>query len=277
MKAAICAVFLAVLPLTALAQIEFGTLILLDSSPDEIVVAADSRAYSASTQFDNRCKITALGNQVIFAASGKTALPSADARIEWDSHTIARDIFRRLRAKKTNQPMPMRLAKAWGRQVQKKLELDIQRDRKETLSGVKDDLLTSALFAGFDQNAPYIVTGFITYGRAPNGSMYTHFSIGAVSRRAAAVQLGKTDIATELFAQKTERAIQWRKSLRIENADDRIAIPVISALQFSIENYPPIDLGGRMVPALGGPIDAVRLTRTQGIQWIQRKPNCPEN
>jgi hypothetical protein len=50
----------------------------------------------------------------------------------------------------------------------------------------------------------------------------------------------------------------------------------IEAVRLSIEHYPLVNIGGRMVQPLGGPIDAVRLRRTNSLEWIQRKESCLE-
>jgi hypothetical protein len=64
----IFAVYFAIVPLTAFAQVEAGTFVVLESSQTEIVVAADSRAIGW-VKTDKSCKIRAFGNELIFAAS----------------------------------------------------------------------------------------------------------------------------------------------------------------------------------------------------------------
>jgi hypothetical protein len=51
-----------------------GTLIILNATKDEIVVAADSRTHIGypPQDLDKRCKINVFGNKVIFAAGGMT-------------------------------------------------------------------------------------------------------------------------------------------------------------------------------------------------------------
>ena len=259
---------------------ESGTLIVLNTSQDEIVVAADSRSYSVVAQFDNRCKITALGNQLIFAASGNTGYGPNDGRpLEWDSHTIARAVFLRLSRETATQPMPIGFAEAWGNEVKNKFQGDIERDGLEgVLFGAEGDTLTSAVFAGFDGDAPLIVTASITYSISAKGHADVAFAITDVFRRPKAVFMGRQDIADELFTGKTPRSLQWRQDLAMMRTpgDDPIALPALEALRFSIEHYPLVNIGGKMLPPIGGPIDAVRLSRANGIEWIQRKDNCRE-
>jgi hypothetical protein len=151
-------------PPNAVAQTSVGTLIVLNASDEEIVVAADSLSRNAVSQFDNRCKITSLGDQVIFASSGSTGYgPTNGQPLNWDAHKIAQNIFLVLSREKATDPMPIRLAKAWGKELQGKLAGDLQRDREGALFGVEGNTLTSAVFAGFHDGAPLIVTAAITY------------------------------------------------------------------------------------------------------------------
>ena len=277
LRSALCAIVLSAVSLNAFAQFESGTLIVLNSSPDEIVVAADSRAVNAVGQSDDSCKIAALGGELVFASSGKSALVSDQASLAWDSHVVARNLFLRLSARRTKQPMPMRLALAWGKKVEEKMQSEIRRDPKGILLGAEDNTLITALFAGFDHNAPFFVTGTVTYETEGGVPTRARFSITGVKKSGSA-ELGKVEIAHELFGQHTERARQWFSNLQKEMyvTDDGIAAAAISAVKMTIDHYPAVQLGNRMVKVVGGPIDAVKLT-PQGIQWIQRKPNCPKD
>ncbi|WP_260735978.1 hypothetical protein [Tunturiibacter lichenicola] len=269
-----------VLALRAGAQVEAGTLIVLDSSLDEIVVAADSRAYSTFWQKDDTCKISAFGNELIFAASGIGGSLSPDKNAAWDTHTVAKGMFVSLSHKRTAEPMPLRLAKAWGEEVKKKLEESLAKDPKIlSLQGEDGNILTSGLFAGFDGGFPLTVLAQVTYAISADRHITTSLSIGPPTRLPMERFLGKTDIAEEFFEQKTDRSRKWTKDLS-KNAHpsrDPLAANVIGTVRISIENEPAINLGNRMLSPVGGPIDAVRLRRASGTEWIQRKPNCPAN
>jgi hypothetical protein len=265
--------------LNAAAQVKSGTLVILNASQDEIVAAADSRVYTPVTQFDNGCKITTLGNQLIFAASGTTGYGSPErGSLYWDSHAIARNIFLRLSRKKAKQPMPIRLARAWGQEVKKKVEADLKQDGKdEVFFGVEENRLTSAVVAGFDNGSPLIVTVALMVVISARGSTNVSSAIADIFTTPRAVSLGRVDIANEIFYGKTPRAIQWRSDLALMRTGDPIAVPAIKAIEFSIEHYPLVSIGGKTLPALGGPVDAVRLSRAKGVEWIQRKDNCRES
>ncbi|MGO9270797.1 MAG: hypothetical protein ACLQOO_11185 [Terriglobia bacterium] len=266
--------------LHAIAQVEAGTLVVLNSSQDEIAVAADSRTHNATTYIDNRCKISALGNELIFAASGKTGYgPLGGANLVWDSHAIAHDKFRMIAHNKRTQNLPLRLATSWGRKVKRQLQLDLIHDRDETLSGVVGDTLTSALFAGFNAKGISIITGKITYRFTPKGKPITTFTITNEFERPRAVFIGDTGIADEFSASTTTRAVQWRQeaSIQAAKAQDAVALFAIKIVDLSIEYSPGMIIDGKIIPSIGGPVDALRLVRGHGIEWIQRKANCPAN
>jgi len=275
------ALFFLFASLNAIAQTQSGTLIVLNASQDEIVVAADSRSYSAVAQFDDRCKITALGNQLIFAASGDTGYGPTNGRpLYWDSHTIAKKIFLRLSQKRATQPMPLRIAQAWGKEIKDRIQADFKRDGPEgVLFGVEGNTLTSAVFAGFYESAPLIVIAEVTYNTSAEGHVEINFAITNVFRKPKTVQIGRVDIANEFFAGKTPRSIQWRRELALAEPpdSDTVAVRAIYAVRLSIDNYPLVNIGGKMLAATGGPIDAVRLRMGNSIDWIQRKANCPDN
>jgi hypothetical protein len=89
--------------------------------------------------------------------------------------------------------------------------------------------------------------------------------------------LGRRDVANELIAGITPRSTQWRQEFAFTKvpSNDPIAIPAFEVVQVSIYHYPLVNIGGKMLPPIGEPIDLTRLRRSSGIDWIQRKENCP--
>lgn len=278
-RIAVDGLFVILVSLHAIAQIESGTIIVLNSSQNEIAVAADSRSHNATTYVDNRCKISALGNELIFAASGKTGYGQLNGtRLVWDAHAIAHEKFRQLDRKHT-KTLPLKLATSWGNEVKKKLQTDLINDRAETISGANGDRLTAAIFAAFNSNGISIITGQVTYRFRDNGKPVTAFTITNKIERPIAVFIGDAEIADEFNANATSRAAQWRDEANIEatKAQDSVAFLAIKIVGLSIEFQPVKIINGNMMHTIGGPIDALRLIHGQGIEWIQRKANCPEN
>jgi hypothetical protein len=263
-----------IIALNAAAQVESGTLIVLNASQDEIAVAADSRSYSAAGQFDDRCKITTLGDKFIFAASGNTAYGPNGGRPYWDVHAIAKNIFADLSNEATIKSVPIDLATKWGREVKRQIEIYLKRDGPSgILEGTENSTVTSAVIAGFVDDHPLIVTVSVNYQTVGDGQISINWSIRNIFEKPNAVMLGRENIANELFSGQTQRAIEWREALKTHTGDP-MATPAIEAIRFSIANYPLVSIHGQMRPPLGGPIDALRIARHGGIEWIQRKAEC---
>ena len=263
--------FLVLIPLATFAQVKSGTFIVLHSSKDEIAVASDSRDIIEGKEFDDGCKVRAFGNDLIFAAAGIGGSIHTTPGLSWDSRTIARNLYLRLSREPASVPMPIRLAYAWGNEVKEKLKFEAARNTDVISSKKPGSELTSALFAGFEGNAPLIVVGAITYQSGFRGAVDTQFAIQHIYREPQTVILGGSDVAAQ-FGSQVEH---WEKSVPF-SVDPLAAWPV-SAIRFGINHSPSIISDGRTVKSIGGPIDAVRLTRDGGIQWIQIKPNCQKD
>jgi hypothetical protein len=261
--------------LNAFGQIEAGTFIALNSSQDEIVIAGDSRSTDRSSKFDDRCKITALGHHLVFAASGFTAASSSHGGPSaWDAHTIVRNIFLKLSRESDSSalPLPVRLADAWGIESQRKLELTFNWDRK-ALANAEGNELSESVFAWFDRGKPFILTGRMKYDIGPDGHVYVSFDKKRPTEGSTSVMLGDGNMKRELDRQRSRRSRRWMKALPVSR--DPLATKTIGEVQFAIDHSRKILVGGKSIAVIGGPIDALRLTQDQGINWLKRKQGCP--
>jgi hypothetical protein len=212
-----------------------------------------------------------------FAASGKTGYGVLGGdEFVWDAHEIARREFRLLSRTESRTDLP-KLAAQWGDQVSAKLQSDLVQHRIETLSGGESDTLTSAVFATFNSDGVYIVTGKISYHFVADGRPEAAFTITNTFKRPQAIFIGDTEIADEFNAAATSRAIQWKREGDVEarSASDAVAFFALRIVELSIAYHPGKMINGKMMPTIGGPVDAVRLVRGRGIEWIQRKKGCP--
>ncbi|MGA2102367.1 MAG: hypothetical protein ABSG34_14760, partial [Candidatus Sulfotelmatobacter sp.] len=64
---------------------------------------------------------------------------------------------------------------------------------------------------------------------------------------------------------------------RLPTGFDLLAFYMIEMVKLSIEHQAGEIIDGTRVETIGGPIDAVKLSRSGGIEWINRKDNCPAN
>jgi hypothetical protein len=83
------------------AQIESGTVILIGYSKNKIIVAADSRmADEGKAPSDDKCKITALGNKIVFTAPDNRLRKTSRCRGAQRCVSVSLDIF----AQKSSTP-----------------------------------------------------------------------------------------------------------------------------------------------------------------------------
>ena len=162
--------------------VQSGTLVIVNAAPDEIAVAADSRSLLLDSHsfVDDSCKITVLGNRFVFSASGATAFGSTDSANAWNSYFIAKSVFLSASKKGTPKATPSQLATAWGDQVKEKLRVSLLRDRAHLLSAVDTPgVLATGVFAGIDQDGPWVATATITYTITPAGDVTTSSEVDA--------------------------------------------------------------------------------------------------
>jgi hypothetical protein len=86
------AVFTSVLGPGARGQVSFGSIAVLQSADDYLVVAADSKILSAKGVSLHRCKVDALDDQLDFANTGYGSY--AGMRGKWDAISLARQQYR---------------------------------------------------------------------------------------------------------------------------------------------------------------------------------------
>ena len=223
----------------------------------------------------NSCKVIALGNQLIFAAAGDAGMVDTTPGQSWDSHTIARNLFLRLSGEKTNDPLPIRLASALGKDIKNKLQVEIRRNSAIVAGKPSGAVLTSFVFAGFEQNVPLIANGSITY-TIDHGVVDTRFEPPAVSRGAKITVLGSVEIGAEFVQQSTARSKEWNVNMRRHPPfpPDQVAAYAINMVNFAITYSTLITVNGNAVADIKGLVDAVRLT-PRGREWLRVKPRCP--
>jgi len=155
------------------------------------------------------------------------------------------------------------------------VEVELRFDAENVLSTLEGNVLTSAIFAGFEDDRLFIVTARITCGGKDKSEV--RFLITDINHDPRAIFLGKDEIMQEFVAAQTERARAWNREAETQArvAGDQIAFYSIRFVQLSIQYDLGTILNGNTVHDLGGPIDVVRLRQGKGIDWIQRKPNCP--
>lgn len=277
-------VLLLLCPASAWTQSEFGTIVVVFRSEDKIVMAADSRVnYGDGIYDDNHCKIVALGNEIIFAATGivgefSSSLPQ---ELRFSAGEEVRRVF-------SNpwfdselldfQGKVAQLASRWGAAMTNRFTRAAPRRLQHWLERMTGDIFIQGIFAGVEPDGHLsLVVTKVTYGRP----------IAGLERRTATFHLerivsdspflqafGGTEIFQEFTARSTGRAhrevIQLALDLERYPPELRDALRVIRLVDLTIAFH-------RRRDSVGGEIDAIEPLRDRTIRWIQRKPQCPAN
>jgi hypothetical protein len=268
------------LRLCAWSQVQSGTLIAVTSSPDEIVVAADSRTHDGTRYVDNHCKISTFGNKVIFAAAGFTGEGPLAGPAYWSVQAIARRQFDRFSGKNARPYSVVAFANAWGKATEIKIQrlLDRHTITRETITD-KSNVITNSVFAGFGKPGKVsIVLANMLY-ETNKGRGISKFSVQQiVNEPGGEEEMGHTEVVNQIQGGNLALIREMAQDRdRLPSGFDLLAFYMIEMVKLSIKHQAGVMINGIRVETIGGPIDAVRLSRSGGIEWINRKDNCPAN
>jgi hypothetical protein len=108
----------------------------------------------------------------------------------------------------------------------------------------------------------------VSVHRTPTGVGYSTKAFPAIDD-VYHVAIGEANIAQEFADGKTSRSQSWENNLRFQMTGLGIREKLITAAEKMVE------LTEKYQPSMvGGPIDTVVVSRTSGVEWIRRKPEC---
>lgn len=257
------------------AQMQAGTIVYVQWSQDEIVLAADSRFVRGDSYSDTSCKIGVVGSDIVFGGSGKQGRVGPDGVLEWTGSAVAGQEFLRLSKEGASYPPTLKsLAEAWGRAM----KIELEKGGPAIFVGLgKDRIIASGFFARFDNGTLSTMVEDVSAEPSANGN-YKIVLSNKVPDKTAAFFMGHNEIIQELVAHQTEEARQWLFDLRkaMEAASDPLAAGTIEVVQLTIDHLPKtlFDKNGIPFSVVGPPVAAVRLRRNNSVEWIQ-KGKCP--
>jgi hypothetical protein len=257
--------FVSILVDSAKCQLSFGSVAVLQSADDYIVLAADSLRLSAKGRSLHSCKVDALDAQLVFADTGYGEY--AGVRGKWDAVALARQHYHQLEKAPRHELIPA-LAEAYGADLAAKLKPDVTTHPEEGWPQV----LQTALLAGFDEAHERVVIEVNVHQlrRDQGGVGYSTKRLPAGDAHYAEI-LGETSIAEELVAGRTLRSQSWRSGLNFQMQ----GLGVKEGLIAEAENI--VKLTSKYEPSLvGGAVDTVLVSRKIGVAWIHRKQECAE-
>lgn len=247
-------------PMLLRGQLNTGSIVVVQSEGDYFVIAADSKSLSAKGVSLQRCKVIALDSRLIYANTGYTS--NGRLHIGWDASDIARHHFRLLEKTPRNELIP-KLAEAYGADIAARLRPDVVGHPEEGWPQV----LTTSIFAGFDE-AHRRVGIEVSIHRTTLGVSYSTKSFPTGDAPFADV-IGETAIAQEFGEGRTLRAQSWKTSLASQvtglGTRERLVAVGEKIVELTTKYQPSM---------VGGPIDTVVISRTTGVEWVRRKPEC---
>lgn len=257
----------------AWAQFKSGTVVYVDFAQDELTVAADSRMNIASGGHDDsECKISAFGSKFLFSMAGA-------ARIgQWNAHSAAREVWKReSKSKSDDATLLPRTVNGWI-EVAKPIYAtpDLIAEIRKHMSSGDDPVVATAFFAAVDKS-----------GRLKASAVNINFdlplfdSTGEVKLISNAngipadssFSMGHDDVVIEFRHDTTQRAKEYMNWFRRRIA----ALPPHRQRAELASKY--IELSILLHPKnneLAFPIDVLQL-RADGLHWVSRKGNCPED
>lgn len=253
------------------AQFVHGSIAVLQSGGDDIIIAADSLGLSRSGVSLHRCKISVLDDQLVIAATGYTSRKDASGiGTSWEASELARQEYQSLAKIPRHQLIP-KLAQTFGADLAGRLGDSVKTHPKEGWPS----LMAGILFAGFDENQQRVIIEVTVRKKTVNGvdrgAEYTTKTLPAGDSIFAEI-VGETSIAEEFVAGKTQRSQSWRSEMALKTS----GLNTENSLEVGAEEI--VELTGRYAPQLvGGPTDLVLVKRKAGVKWLRRKPECAAN
>jgi hypothetical protein len=274
------------------AQTESGTVVILGYSKQKVVIAADSRESNDQGLYrDGACKIAVLGGKFIFIAAGRTKSIRHEIingiqheTILWDSTREAEAALVNTERVSSEQPGDFqdRVAAKWGLLFGTNIASNIQFEEARHL--FDNQILVEGLLIGIDElrrihishetirakiavGLPQIAEDPVKVVNLPDAITFTAIS--------------EADIFNEFQAARSSRSKKWQRT--IPSYAQRLGIRDRDAAKAVLLVDLTGTYGAEMVPSnptirlVGGKTDAIKLTPTGGIHWVQRKLECPEH
>lgn len=279
MKSLLALLLIAAFAPLAKPQAEGGSVLIFAYSPDEIVMAADSRVTDINTGVfrDNYCKLSAPGGKILFGTTGLVESTSG-----FDSIGLFRRIVSGMGGS-YKEGFVEQVAFRWADAMDQnyaRMPANLANQFIQENSGNR--ALDCTMFAGVEPSGNLsLVRARLFYGKASNGSPATvRYKIEVIPLESPAPGYlniggcGDIDVLRQFTPPKTSsdkaEVAQWK--LLTGDVKAQIANRLVN---LTIAREKPQRIGGHEVVPVGGPVDAAEIRRGGRAGWIERKPNCP--
>jgi hypothetical protein len=264
-------------PALAAAQLEHGSVLIVAYSPNEIVMAGDSRVINVQTgQFrDDYCKLAAPEGRILFGGTG--LLESIGG---FDSVGLVRHLVSHM-TPNGDGGFVQQVATRWVDAMEQnyaKLQTNLVSRYIQENRGTR--ALDCTMFAGLGPGGGLsLVRAGVYYGGVPGGRPKLQGRImtiplqGPQRNSLSFAGCGNINVMESLLPPKTDWAkatVQHWKNL----TGDVEAQTAMQVVQLTIAREKPQAYGGKEVVPVGGPVDAAEIRPNSSVRWLQRKPEC---
>ena len=230
---------------------------------------------------DDACKVHAIRNKVIFVSAGINGFgPEAnEVGNSWSAYDEPGKLAGQI-PDTADDPVNF-LAKLWGESVKQRLnrallvnpDATIRFWHKEGEQG-----LTTGVFAGLTKQGQFVIYKAALNCDCAGASRRAFLTISPlpVPNRTAIAVIGTEEaqaLYNELVEDRSERARASGEKFGADHAamprQELLGAAAVASLEFILKYTQATDFGG--------PIDAVEMSSTGKVRWIQRKANCPDD
>jgi hypothetical protein len=256
------------------AQIEHGSVGVIYYTPEKIVMAADSRVSPGSgapiPPANDGCKLAAIDGKIVFVSTGLVRTAS------WDNNDIIRSAYSKVKSAhpKVSEYL-LEIAKEWAVMVRDRFNsvalLQSQLFRR-MISDNGPGALTIAHMGGLSGTGELVLFQMsVTPNVSSTGAVGSAGPIPACSNHNFCAS-GVINVVLEFVNSLSERAkreaLEWRPPKGTLSRDYDI---------FKAKRLVELTILHQDGKDVGGPIDAVQLSRDGSIHWQALKSICPGN
>jgi hypothetical protein len=271
---------IALISTPTLSQVKHGTIGVTYFTQDKIVMAADSRGIVFGKNVpptDSECKIVAVNKELVFISSGIVSYESGgslDLVQAWDNREEIRSAYGKVAGLYgTSRGHVQDVAIEWGKSILSHFS-SLYLFHRETMiddAGKENGVPTAALIGGFDALGNLVLfkmqISFNQFGPNPLG-----LSVDQVMCPNSFCPMGEIDTAEEFILETSQRAKDEAVKSKIFPSSSTSDYDILRAMRLV-----DLTIADSGLDDVGGPIDALELTRDGGFRWYARKSNCPEN
>jgi hypothetical protein len=255
-----------------------ASVIVIDHTPERIIVATDSRGVSVfggtgtASLSDSECKVFALGSHAVFVIAGHSSYVRSEPNDAptWHSQREAQRLFEDAvkGSGGWNDAMLDDLALSWRNSTAVHMDRLRHANLKQFRDATGNDIRAHAVFASAASNSVQAVYVEATLTKDGKVSVFGPRPIQCGVKPCI---LGYNQIADEYLNRSSQRAKEevdrWEQETTGLPEIERARRRAVSLVEVTIAHDP--------TRHVGGPVDVLELRAGQKVMWIRRKSWCP--